>query len=307
MKKKLALPAILLICAVGCQSDEDKTEAHEEQPEGQSYTVTDDRGEDITFEKIPETVVSLAPSNTEILFELGVGENVIGVTEFDFYPEEANEIEKVSDSQTIDAERIIELNPDVVIGYTIGAPDTLDPLEDAGIPVFVIHSAENFDDVYSDIEQIAEVMGVTERGEEIVTNIQAQMEEVATKVAEAEEKDLYFEISPSPDIYTTGANTFQQEIIEAAGLNNVFADEQGWLNIDEEQVIDRNPDLIATTVTYTEDPVGEIKGRAGWGGIAAVENEEVYLLEADIMDRPGPRIGEAVEHLAQIAYPEKFE
>ena len=136
---------------------------------------------EIKFDKIPETVVSLQPSNTEILFALGVGNKVIGVTDFDNYPEEAKDIEHVSDSMNINAEKIISLKPDAIIAYTIGDEAALKPLEDAGIPIFIIKSAANFDDVYSDIGQIAKVMGVTEKGDELVKNIKTQIKVLKKK------------------------------------------------------------------------------------------------------------------------------
>lgn len=95
-------------------------------------------------------------------------------------------------------------------------------------------------------------------------------------------------------------------MIEAAGVENIYADQQGWFAVTEEDLITRNPEAIVSTVNYIEDPKGEILAREGWSTISAVQNKEVYLLNADIMDRPGPRIGEAVEMIAQTIYPELF-
>ena len=271
-----------------------------------AYFVTDDMGEAIRFEKVPESVVSLQPSNTEILFALGLGDKIVGVTQFDTYPEEAKNIERVSDSVNIDAERIIELNPDVVFAYTVGEKESIRPLLDAGLTVFVIRSASSFEDVYGDIMQIAEVMGVKERGEELVNQIKGQLETVAEKVKDVSPKSVYLEISPAPDLYTPGQNTFQHEILTRAGVINAFGDLEGWKKISEEEIISRDPDIVATTVHHGPDPVQEIKDRPGWHQLKAVQNGEVYLLDDVIMTRPGPRIGEAVELVAKMAYPEQF-
>ncbi|KYG29239.1 ABC transporter substrate-binding protein [Alkalihalobacillus trypoxylicola] len=298
-KKWLPIFAVVFLLAA-CQENEQVVE--------EGYTVVDDMGEEISFDEVPETVISLAPSNTEILFELGVGEKVIGVTTSDNYPEEVLEIDHVSDSITIDAEAIIALEPDVVFAYTVGAKESIEPLLNAGITVFVIESASTFEDVYGDIMQIAEVMGVKETGEELVADIQAQVQDVVDKTEELEEKrQVYFEISAAPDIFTVGNHTFQEVMIKNAGLDNVFADEDGWIPATEEEVIVRNPNLIVTTVNYIEEPLEEIMNRAGWSDIEAIKNEEVFLLDADILSRPGPRIGEAVELLAEVAYPELFQ
>ncbi|UII57882.1 ABC transporter substrate-binding protein [Cytobacillus spongiae] len=314
MKTKQLFKFVSIIMLVfflqACQAADEKTTEKSEPKveEPQSYTVTDDLGNEVTFDEVPETVISLQPSNTEILFELGVGEKIIGVTDYDHYPEEASKIERVSDSVNINAEKILSLKPDVVIAYTVGEQEALKPITDAGIPVFVIQSASSFEDVYGDIEQLADVMGVAEVGEEVVEEIQANMKEVEEKLSGVTTKmPLYLEISPSPDIYTTGMKTFQQEIVDRAGVENVFGDQEGWIKVAEEEVISRNPELIVTTVNYVENAVAEIKGRSGWDQIKAIQNDQVFLLDADVLSRPGPRIDDAVELLAKTAYPELFQ
>ncbi|MDN3437844.1 ABC transporter substrate-binding protein [Planococcus sp. APC 3900] len=298
----------LAFTLTACQSETSDTETASESEKQTSYTVTDDLDNELKFEEVPATVVSLIPSNTEILYEIGAGEKIIGATDYDNYPAEAAEVERVSDSVVFNAERIIELDPDVVIGYSTGGPTGYEELEAAGIQVFVIESAESFEDVYGDIEQISTVMGLEDKGEAVIGSIQQQIEEVQEKVSDVEEKrQLYVEISPSPEIYTTGQKTFQQEILDHANVENLFGDLEGWPQISEEEVIQRNPEIIATTVSYTENPVEEIKAREGWNSIEAVQNDQVFFLDSDITSRPGPRIGDAVELVAKTVYPEAFK
>ncbi|MFJ7850881.1 ABC transporter substrate-binding protein [Peribacillus sp. NPDC097206] len=306
--------ALLMVALflTGCALNDDQKSIEKKDPatteEVKSYTVTDDSGKEITFDKVPETVVSLQPSNTEILYALGVGNKVIGATDFDNYPEEAKDVERVSDSMTINSEKIISLKPDAIIAYTIGDEAALKPLEDAGIPIFIIKSAVTFDDVYSDIDQIAKVMGVTDQGDDLVKNIKKQIKDVEEKVASVDSKEkTYFEISPSPEIYTAGAETFQQEILASAGIENIFADQKGWAKIADEEVVKRNPDAIITTVGYVDNAVDEIKSRKGWKDVSAVKEDQVYQLSEDVMSRPGPRIGEAVELTAKTIYPQLFK
>ena len=309
------LAAALLLAACGTQDaepnkeqDVDQQQAAEVEQSG-PYTVTDDRGIDITFDEVPETIVSLQPSNTEILFSLGVGDKIVGATDYDNYPEEALDIERVSDSyNTINGERIIELQPDVVVAYTMGDPLPIEQLESAGLKVFVINSATSFDDVYSDIIQLSQVMQVEDKGEEVVEEIKDQVAAVQEKTATlSDKKKVYFEISPSPDIWSAGKGTFQQQILEIAGVENVFADQEGWFNVSEESVITEDPQVILTTVNYNEDPVAEILGRTGWDKMQAIVNKEVYFVDSDILSRPGTRIGEAVELIAETVYPELFK
>lgn len=271
------------------------------------YTVVDDRGQEITFEAVPETIISLQPSNTEILFSLGVGEKIVGATDYDTYPEAANDIERVSDSFTINAERIIDLNPDVVIAYTIGDEAQITQLEEAGVKVFVIASAATFDDVYGDIEQIGDVVGEADIADQVVEDIQAQITAVQEKTATLETpKTAYFEVSPAPDIWSAGAETFQHEMLTAANVENLYADQQGWFSVAEEDIITRNPKLILTTANYVEKPIAEIKARTGWNTITAIQTGEIYLLDGEVLTRPATRIGDAVELVAQTVYPELF-
>lgn len=313
MKKSYLLSGTLALAVFlgACQSEESAEttntadNANPETEVAESYAVTDDLGNEVKLEEIPETVVSLIPSNTEILYALEEGDKLIGATDFDNYPEEALEVERVSDSVKFNAERIIQLDPDIVLAYSTGGPTGLEVLEEADIPVFVIESAASFEDVYGDIEQIAQVMGVEEKGEELIASIQGEIKDVQDKLAEVEQrKKAYIEISPLPEIYTTGDKTFQQEIMNHAQVENVFADLEGWPQLSEEEVVNRNPELIFTTVSYVENAVDEIKARDSWSEIAAVQNEQVFLLDSDITSRPGPRIGEAVKLVAETAYPD---
>jgi len=308
---------MLALVLVGCGTKEDTNEGtvskEAQQVEKTSYKVKDDRGVEVAFNAVPKTIVSLQPSNTEILFALGVGDKIVGATEFDSYPEEAQKIERVSNSTTFNSERILALKPDVVIAYTTGGKDeenlnALKGLEDAGIKVFAIQSAKSFDDVYGDIEQVATVMGIEDKGEKLNEDIKAKIADVQAKVKDVKKpKNVYLEISPKPDIYTAGSGTFQQEILNAANVNNVFADLKSWAPISEEDVIAKNPEVILTTVSYVKNSAEEILSRDGWNSITAIQNKAVYSIDTDISNRPGPRIGEAVELIAKAVYPELFK
>ena len=301
--------ALLLVACSGENTAEKETKAKDSTEATSSpYTVVDDRGKEITFDKVPETMVSLQPSNTEILFSLGVGDKIIGATDDDTYPEEAKNIERVSDSYTFNAERIVELNPDVVIAYTIGDEAQVAQLEEAGVNVFVIASATTFADVYGNIEQLGDVVGQAEKADEVIEEIQAQIEAVQEKTAKlAEKKQAYFEISPAPKIWTAGADTFQHEILTVAGVDNIFADQTGWFSVANEDVITRNPEVILTTVYTIENSVEEIKSRLSWDTIQAIQTGDVYQLDGEALTRPATRIGEAVEIVAETVYPELFK
>jgi len=307
---------MLALVLVGCGTKEDTnkdtvSKENQQVEKTTSYKVKDDRGEEVEFNAVPKTIVSLQPSNTEILFALGVGDKIVGATEFDTYPEEAQKIERVSTSTTFNSERILALKPDVVIAYTTGGDEenlnALKGLEDAGIKVFAIQSAKSFDDVYGDIEQVATVMGIEDKGKKLNEDIKVKIADVQAKVKDMKEpKNIYLEISPKPDIYTAGSGTFQQEILNAANVNNVFADLESWAKVSEEDIITKNPDVILTTVDM-KNTTEEILSRDGWNSITAIQNKAVYYIDTDISSRPGPRIGEAVELIAKAVYPKLFK
>lgn len=287
---------------VGCQNDVKETDA------SSGYLVIDDRGKEVAFTSVPETIVSLQPSNTEILFALGMGDRVIGATSYDTYPQEALEIERISDIITVDLERVVQMNPDVVIAYDTLDDGQIEQLESLGLHVFLIESATTLADVYSDITQLAQVMQVEEKGEEVVTAIQAQIVDVQEKVAPYKEsKAVYYEVSPAPDIWTAGNETFQQEILSAAGIQNLFADQAGWFQVAEEEVITRNPAVIMTTANYLENPIDELKTRIGWESVTAIQTDALHLVDDDLFSRPATRVGEAVEVAAKMVYPEAFQ
>ncbi|MER2192045.1 MAG: ABC transporter substrate-binding protein [Solibacillus sp.] len=303
MKKwKLALISLAMgVLVAGCQEESQQTAANEQ------YVVVDDRQKEVTFESVPETIVSLQPSNTEILFALGVGDRIIGATAYDTYPEQALEIERISDIITVDLERVVQLEPDVVIAY-----DTLDEaqiaqLEALGLNVFLIESATTLEAVYSDITQLAQVMQVEDKGAAIVSAIQAQIAGVQEKIAPYQNsRAVYYEVSPAPDIWTAGSETFQQELLSAAGINNLFADQTDWFQVSEEEVITRNPAVIMTTANYLDDPIGELKTRNGWESVTAIQTGALHLVDDDLFSRPATRVGDAVEAAAKMVYPEAF-
>ncbi|MFS0787681.1 ABC transporter substrate-binding protein [Shouchella sp. 1P09AA] len=306
MYSSVAFSFMLAACGDSSEEQNEQEQNQDQDQEQTGYTVEDARGMEFTFEEPPETIVSILPSNTEIIFALGQGDKVIGVSDTDVYPEAVEEIEVVAEYENPYAERMLELDPDIIIGYEYGNNE-MEQLNDLGLPAFAIDSAATMDDIFEDIQLIADALGVPEEGEQLINDMNAEFDEIAEAVEGVENRSVYFEISPSPEIWTLGTGTFQHEMIEIAGLQNVFDDVQGWTSISEEQVIERNPELIYTTVHYTEDPLEEIRQRDGWNTIDAVENDNVEQMPPDIMDRPGPRITEATRILAETAYPEAFE
>jgi len=276
-------------------------------------TVTDSSGEEVTIDEEPETIVSLLPSNTEIIFELGAGDRLIGVSEYCNYPAETADIDVVG-AQDMDAELILSMAPDMALvqGYhQQNHSEILDQYEEAGIDVIVIEGGNSFEEVYESIRLLGTVTGTSDNAENIVSDMEsslADIQEQAAEISEEDKKTVWVEVAPSPDIFTTGRNTFMHEMLEAIQATNAAEEEEGWVNLTEEEIVMLNPDVIITTYGYyVEDPIDEVLSRDGWTDVPAIQNEQIHDVDNDTVTRPGPRLIEGVETLAKLVYPEVFE
>jgi len=309
---------ILFGCAGNAEDQANETPVVEEKKEAVQkesvypITITDALKNEVVIEKKPERIVSLIPSNTEIAYELGLGEEVVGVNDNDNYPEAVFEKEKVGGLE-INIEKIISLEPNLVLAHESTASSTeagLQQLRDSGIPVLIVNDAQNIDEVYETIVMIGEATGEKENAETIVADMKAKIDDIATRakeIKEGEQKTVFVEVSPSPEIYSVGVNTFMNEMLQMINAKNVTT-EEGWVKIDPEAVIERNPDVIITTHGYyTGDPISEVVNRDGWQDITAVKNEQIVDVHSDIVTRTGPRIAQGVEELAKAVYPDIFD
>lgn len=322
MNKWGLLSVVLLLSIfmiVGCGSQEDQLQSEETTQEESNtensksfpVTITDDAGQEVTIESEPESIVSIQASNTEIAFALGLGDKVKGVSDYDNYPPEALEIEKVG-GQDINVEKVLSLQPDIalVTDYHYEThPDILKQFEQAGTKVIVVGETSSFEEVYKNIEMIGQATGTEEKANEIVTDMKNRLAVIKEKAAEIKEKKkVWVEVSPSPDIFTTGKNTFMHEMLESIQAVNAAEDQEGWVKLTEEEIVTLNPDVIITTYGYyVDNPSEQVLARKGWADVPAIKNKQVFDVDNDTVTRPGPRLIEGVETLAKLIYPEVFE
>ncbi|MGI6123832.1 MAG: ABC transporter substrate-binding protein [Acetivibrionales bacterium] len=279
-----------------------------QQNTNESLVVIDSRGTEVTFDKTPEKIVSLMPSNTEILFALDCGDKLIAVSDYCNYPQETSDIPKLPSGEQLSIESIISLSPDVaIIGNMAAMADQVNQLEQAGVKV-IITEANNLTDTYGIIEMLGTVMGKEKEAENIVKDMKNGFEKIKKEVENKDSQKVYVEVSPLEyGLWSCGENTFIQELINIVGAKNIFDDIEGWAAVSEEQVIARNPDVILTTsspLTGIEDPVGEILSRENWSQIEAVKNSKVVMLDSDMISRPGPRLLDAANELVKAIYGE---
>ncbi|MEH7073209.1 ABC transporter substrate-binding protein [Neobacillus drentensis] len=321
MKKLYSLLLVVLLTVgvvAGCAQKKDQVnEENKANVEKKSaeitypVTLTDATDTKVIIEKKPEKIVSLIPSNTEIAFALGLDQEVVGVSDFDNYPEAATKKEKVG-GQEINLEKIISLKPDLVLAHASSAHNSeagLQQLKDAGIAVLVVNDAQNFDQVYDSIKMIGKATGETAKADEMITGMKDKLAKIKAKAGEIKEKKkVLVEVSPAPEIYTPGKNTFMDQMLSYINAENIANDQEGWIKIDQEAMIKRNPDVIVTTYGYyVKNPIDQVLNRKGWETVNAVKNKQVVDVDSDRVTRSGPRIVEGVEDLAKAVYPEVFK
>nr|WP_245301568.1 ABC transporter substrate-binding protein [Virgibacillus natechei] len=301
---------------IGCSSENSDTEDDSiEQTEEAAFplTVTDALDNEMTIDEEPERIVSVIPSNTEIAFALGLGDEIVGVSDHDNYPEEVEEKEAIGGLE-MNVEVILSLDPDLVLAHgssSEASQEGLQQIRDSDIDVFVVNDAQDIEGTYEAIEQIGQVTGTPDEAEEIVSDMEdgfASLSETAEEIDETDRKSVFFEVSPEPDLFTAGQNTFFDSLLQVIGADNAAEELDGWVPIDPESIVELDPDVIITTYGhYSDDPVEQVVSRDGWDSMDAVENEDVYDIHSDIVSRPGPRLVEGAREIAEVVYPEYFE
>lgn len=300
---------LTLTTVVGCENS-NKVEDNKESKtkiENSAYPleIEDQFNNKVKIEKEPKRIVSLAPSHTEILYSLGLGDKIVGVTSFCDYPEEAKEKDKIGNFEGVNIEKIIELEPDLVVQYGKGNKEVNNKIKEAGISI-VSYEPESIDEVIDTINEIGKITGKEDEAKKVTEDMKSKKEEVLNKVKNVEKVKVFYEIWHDP-LSAAGPGSFMDELINLSGGENIAKDAKGgYSEFNEEELIERNPDVYLAA----EDPektVESIKSRAGYDAMNAVKNNRVYLLEPNIVSRPGPRIVEALELVAKTLHPDLFK
>ena len=268
-------------------------------------TFKDSLGRKITLKGDPQRIVSLAPNITEILYVLGLGERLVGVTQFSSYPPEASLKPKVGSYINLNVEKIISLSPELVIGTVDGNnPGVVSLLEQAGIQVFIVNPRK-VKQIIDTIASIGEVCGVNEKADIVVGQLNRRVNRIIRRIASRERPLVFLQINVRP-IMTVNRNTYHHDLIRLAGGRNMAEDESiTYPRISLEAVIRRKPDVII--VSSMERGGRFEKARQAWlrwKSIPAVKNNRVHLIDSDLIDRPSPRIIDGLDAMAKIIHPE---
>ena len=297
--------SVLMACGDEAEPKEQKETTQSEESAGAfPVTVEDALGKDITLEEAPDRIVSLTPSNTEILFGLGLDEEIVGVNDNDNYPEQVNERTRVGGIE-YNIETIISLQPDVVFAhessmYTLEG--AIEQLESAGIKVFVVEDAVNFEDTYETIEDVATLTGKEAEAEKVISSIKSKIEEIQKKLEGIEPKTVFMVIGGAPDIYVVGQNTFMNEMLKTINVKNAVQ-QDGWPMYSAEEFVAADPDFLLFTYEGDDEI---IKNNPAFAVMKAVKDDAMAVVDGDTTSRQGPRIAEGVESIAKAVYPEVF-
>ena len=271
--------------------------------------IVDDLGREFSTDVTPRKLVSLAPSNTELLCILGLNSRIVGRTKYCNFPKEIESVEVVAGFNTLDLEKIAALNPDLVIAIRGNNMDSLRGLERLKIPFFSL-DIKNIDELLAAIERLGDLLGVADRADSIVANYSNRLKNIRRKVGGHSDRPSVMWGLGDNTFYTAGPNTMINDVIRLAGGVNVARSTEGsWPQVSVETVLMWSPEIIITTQDEGDKAglakkVERLRKDPVWGKIPAIVNNEILYIEADLLLRPGPRLIKALELISDfiVAY-----
>jgi len=304
MNRKIYILSIALLLILGACSPIGREPAEKEY--------FDDLGRTVSFDGYPQRIVTLGPSILESLFAIGAGSQVVGREEFSTYPEEALEVASVGSLWgELPTEAILALDPDLVIAPEIISPEQIQTMEDLGLKVYFQANPVDFAGLWENLRILGTITGHEEEATALIAELENRISAVNEKVVNISDRPTVFyelDATDPQNPYTIGSGTFIDTIINMAGGENIGAVLDGdYAQISSEEVIAQNPDIILLADApygITPESVAE---RAGWEGISAVLNDQVFPFDPFLVSVPGPRLVEGLETMAVLLHPEVFE
>ncbi len=257
----------------------------------------------VCFNETPQRIISLAPSNTEILFALGLGDKVMGVTDWCDYPSEALEKEKVGGPWTPDVEKILALQSDLILASDANPFDIITTLEGLELTVFGIKTTDLYD-LLDDIRTVGEITDTEVQAQALTAEMSTGIQAVTNQTEDLEQKPkVFYILGHEPSLWTAGSGTFIHELIEKAGGVNICQNITSYAEITLEYVLARDPEIIITS-KYSYDWAINSTDLAATN---ASQSERIYQCDDNLVQRPGPRLVEGLEWFAHFIQPEIFE
>lgn len=296
-KKLWILLSLVMLILVACgQNDQHK---QEDKQSNQS----DSNSKEHSYKRI----VSLMPSNTEILYELGLGKDIVGVSTVDDYPKDVKKGKKQFDTMNLNKEALLKVKPDLILAHESQkgtSKKVLDSLEKNGVKVVYVKDAQSLDQTYETFKQIGKVTGREHEANELIDETKHNVEKVIKSVPRHHRsQSVFMEVSSKPEIYTAGKHTFFDDMLAQLDAKNSFSNIEGWKPVDKESIIKKNPDILISTEGLSKsDYYKVIKKRDGFRQIKAVKNGRIETVNGDEISRPGPRIDEGLKQLRDAIY-----
>lgn len=264
--------------------------------------IVDDFGQEVVINKKPERIVSLAPANTEILFAIGAGNKLVGVTTYCDFPPEAKRIDKIGGYTTPDIEAIIAKNPDLVLAAYGNGEENIEKLRELGITVVSLYP-KSVEGILEDIIMVGQATGFEDEAQKLVVSLKERIkvvEEKGKKIPEDKRPGILW-IMWYPELWTAGTGTFFDRLVKIAGGKNVAFDLQGWKVISKETIITRDPDIIVCSQMGAtgELLLEKIKSDSEFKKMRAVKEGQIYVVDQDLLELPGPRIVEGLEKIEE--------
>lgn len=259
------------------------------------------------------SIVSLSPAVTAILDDLGMGPALTGIDNWSPLPAGTPSGTPRFDMLNPDIEGLAALEPDLLIVTTMSRQgsnqDPFEPLAAGGIRVIYTETSTTLDDIRADIRLLAQLTDRTETGELLIADMDTQIAAIASlseTIPAEKRRSVVFEIAAAPYIYSFGTGVYLNELLEIAGARNILDDQNGWIAVSAETIVQRSPDVILTNVNWLDDPVTEIMNRPAWKNLPAVKNGRVFLIDSNSSSQPTHRITRALFEIAHAVYPELF-
>jgi len=311
MRSRLAAVLfVFLLVASACGAAVAPTTTPTQQPSATAAaafptTVTDFQNRSVTVPRRPERIVSIGPSITEFLFALGAGPRVVGADDFSDEPAAAKQIEKVGGIK-VNFEKVVSLKPDLVLSVKF-SDGTIEKLAGAGLLVLVVDPQ-----TAGDVARTAVLLGkvVGSDGDGMARDIQKRVDDVRTKTSSAAKPRVYHEIDASDPtkIFTVGPGSYIQDLIEIAGGQNIAARaSSAYPQLSAEEILRGDPEIIVLAAADYSAKPEQVSARPGWSAISAVKSMRIATIAPNLINRPGPRVGEAAETYARLVHPELFK
>jgi iron complex transport system substrate-binding protein len=275
-------------------------------------TRTDGLNRTVKLHGTPQRIVSLAPSNTEILFAVGAGKQVVGRDHFSDYPVEVKSIKDIGGSMgNYDTEAIVALHPDLVLAGEINTPAQVASLQQLGLTVYYLPNPTTLEGMFANLVTVGQLTGHSSAAATLVNSLKLRVAAVDARVKPlTSHPTVYYELDATDPTkpYTAGPGTFVDLLIARAGGNNVGKSLKGqWAQISMEQLVVANPSIIILGDSAYGTTPDSLKQRTGWGGLAAMQNGQIYPFDDNLVSRPGPRLVDGLEALAKLLHPEAFK